>query len=69
MQRDKNKGIPRPRWCVGKVKDINYACDTANYKKRLKRIQFLIDFENAGNLSRKVMSVKITASTSLGLLF
>ena len=47
---------------MGKVKGLNYLGDTTGFKNTFKRTQLLVDSENAGNLARKVMLVKIPAS-------
>jgi len=47
---------------VGKVKGINYLDDTTDFKNRLERTEFVVDFENVGNFARKVLLVKISAS-------
>lgn len=46
---------------MGKAKGISYLGDTTNFMNRFKRTQFLVNFENSGNLARRVTLVKIPA--------
>lgn len=49
MQRDGGKGHYQVKEMCGKIKGTNYLLDTTDFKKRLKRTEFPMGFENTGN--------------------